>query len=143
MTPVSEFRVPLRLMLGDNDPEGLFAYSDAILDSAVQTSFRLGRSPAGYTLTEDKTQIDTTIPDGSAFARIACETALMLVAGEETVSYTTRAISVRRKGDRIANLITELRMRLSEGDAFASSASFLVWLEEWDLCHPPEPRVWP
>lgn len=114
--------------MGDNDPEGLFAYSNEVLDSAVQTAFRMGAAPQGYSLSTDKTQISPDVPDGTAFAKIACETALMLISGEETVSYSTRPLTVRRKGDRIFNLITELRMRLSEGDGFETYQTFAAWL---------------
>lgn len=129
MTPISDFRVPLRLILGDNDPESLFVYSDAALDSAVKTVFRMGLAPAGFTVVSEN--ITPAVPDGSGFAKIACETALMLVCGEETISYSTRAMSVRRSGDRIKNLVTQLRCRLAEGDTFESYQTFIAWIQSY------------
>jgi hypothetical protein len=116
-------------MLGDNDPEGMFLYADAALDSAVKTVFRMGRSPAGFSVSGESVTPD--VPDGTSFAKIACETALMLVCGEETISYSTRAMSVRRNGDRIRNLVTELRCRLSEGDTFESYQTFVAWIQSY------------
>jgi len=129
MTPISDFRTPLRIILGDNDPEGLFMHSNDALDSAVKTVFRMGRSPVGYSVSGEN--ITPSVPDGTSFAKIACETALLLVCGEETISYSTRAVSVRRTGDRIANLVTELRCRLQEGDTFDSHQTFMAWVQSY------------
>ena len=128
MTALSEFYEPLRLILGDRDPAGVYEYTDVMLDGAVRSVFRLGRAPTRYSLTG--ANISPTLPDGNDYAQITYESALLLVGGEETINYRTRAISVTRAGDRKRDLLLELRHRLhqiEEGDGFSTYQNFLIW----------------
>lgn len=139
MTNVTEFNDLLRLILGDNDPHGVFSYDAASLQRAVKFVFRLGRGPYGYAWQESGNSAGVTpdLPDGNAFAKIAYEAALLLIGGEQGAnSYRTRALSVTESGDRKRDLLQELRFKIhaiDNGDAdFATYQNLLTWMMSVD-----------
>ena len=140
-TAFSDFYSPLRVILGDLDPYGVFQYQDATLDGAVRTVFLLGRNPDGYLLSGDDrntaSEIDPEIPVGDPFARITYEAALLLVGGSEgAYSYRTRALSRSSSGEAKRDLLVELRLKIYEivagNEQFASVQSFVTWLQSYN-----------
>jgi len=128
MTTINEFYEPLRLILGDLDPTGMYQYTDVMLAGAVRTIFRLGRAPGGYTFSNEG--ITPDLPNGNDYALIAYEAAKLLLGGEETINYRTRALSVTTSGDRKRDLLSDLRIKIHEilqGDGFTSYQNFLMW----------------
>lgn len=135
MTNVTEFHEVLRIILGDNDPHGVYAYDTTTLDRGVKFVFRLGRGPEGYAWTEsgETKGVTPALPDGNAFAMVAYEAALLLIGGEQGAnSYRTRAISVTESGDRKRDLMHELRFKIHDirnGDAdFVTYQNLLTWM---------------
>lgn len=113
-TPISEFRDILRLLLGDNDPNGLYAHADSELDLAVRAVFRMGQAPEGYAVS-GMTAIDPSVPDGDAFALISYTAALNLVGGEEGAeAFKTRSLSHATKGERRRDLLIEFRQKIHD-----------------------------
>lgn len=135
MSAFDEFYIPIRLMLGDLDPNAIYQYQDAALDAAIRSVFLFGRGPTGFLLDGDRnntTTITPDIPTGNEFAIISLEAALLLVGGDVGGnSYRTRALSVSESGDRKRDLLQKLRMEIyaiTAGDGFATQQSFLVWI---------------
>lgn len=135
MSAFSEFYIPIRVMVGDLDPNEIYLHQNAALDAAIRSVFLFGRGPAGYLIDGDRnssTEIKPDIPTGNEFAIIALEAALILVGGEAgSTSYRTRALSVSETGDRKRDLLAKLRTdiyAITAGDGFASAQSFLVWI---------------
>lgn len=135
MSAFSEFYIPIRLMLGDLDPNAIYQYQDSALDAGIRSVFLFGRGPVGYLLDGDRnttTNILPDIPTGNEFAIISLEAALLLVGGDVGAnSYRTRALSVSESGDRKRDLLTKLRTEIyaiTAGAGFATQQSFLVWI---------------
>lgn len=135
MSAFSEFYLPIRVMLGDLDPNSVYQYQDAALDGAIRSVFLFGRGPAGFAIDGDRntsTNILPDIPTGNEFAIISLEAALLLVGGDVGASsYRTRALSVSESGDRKRDLLMKIRTEIyaiTAGDGFASQQSFLVWI---------------
>lgn len=135
MSAFGEFYIPIRLMLGDLDPNALYQYQDTALDAAIRSVFLFGRGPNGFLIDGDRnssTEIKPDIPTGNEFAIISLEAALLLVGGDVGAnSYRTRALSVSESGDRKRDLLTKLRVEIyaiTSGAGFASAQSFLVWI---------------
>lgn len=135
MSAFSEFYLPLRVMLGDLDPNEIYQFQDNALDSAIRTVFLFGRGPIGFALDGDRstaTCITPDIPTGDGFAIISLEAGLLLIGGDVGGnSYRTRALSVSESGDRKKDLLAKLRMeiyRIVAGDGFSTYQSFLSWI---------------
>lgn len=139
MSAFSEFYIPIRIMLGDLDPNQLCQYQDSALDGAIRSVFLFGRGPAGYAMEGDRsttTKITPDIPTGNEFAIISLEAALLLAGGEAgATSYRTRALSVSESGDRKRDLLAKLRVEIyaiTAGIGFASYQNFLTWITSLD-----------
>jgi hypothetical protein len=137
MTPFSLFYLPLRVLLGDNDPHQVYQFQDTALDSALRTVFLFGRGPEGFELAGDRseaTQITPDLPSGNEFALVAYEAGLLLMGGDVGAnSYRTRPVSVTESGDRKRDLLAELRTKIYEiraGDGFDTYQSFIDWVGE-------------
>ena len=135
MTAFAEFYIPLRVMLGDLDPNEVYQYQNAALDGAIRSVFLFGRGPAGFAMDGDRntsTDITPDIPTGNEFAIISLEAALLLVGGDVgATSYRTRALSVSESGDRKRDLLSKLRVEIyaiTAGVGFASYQSFVTWI---------------
>jgi hypothetical protein len=138
-TLLSDFYLPLRLLLGDNDPQAVYQYQDAALDGAVRCVFAFGNGPESYALNGDRnscTGITPGLPNGDAFAKVVYEAGMILIGGDVGAnSYRTRALSVSVSGDRVKNLLADLRVRLYRidgGDGFATYQSLITWLASFD-----------
>lgn len=140
-TLLSEFRDPLRLLLGDMDPLENYQFTDDHLERGVRAVFQCGLQPtednsattAEYALNDAGTAISPTVPSGDDFALIAYRAAKLLVMGQDgAISYRTRALSVNDRGDRKKDLMRELELLIHriEGGlcVFASQRSFVLWL---------------
>ena len=135
MSAFSEFYIPIRLMVGDLDPNEIYQHQNAALDAAIRSVFLFGRGPNGFLIDGDRsssTEIKPDIPTGNEFAIISLEAALLLVGGDVGAnSYRTRALSVSESGDRKRDLLAKLRIEIyaiTAGAGFASAQSFLVWI---------------
>lgn len=134
MTQFAEFYTPIRVMLGDLDPNQIFQYQDAVIDGAIRSVFLFGRGPTGYLLTGDRStsiQIEPDIPTGNEFALISLEAALLMIGGESTESYRTRALSVYGGEGRVNSLLGKIRSeiyRIMAGDGFSTYQSFVTWI---------------
>jgi len=133
MTTFATFYPVLRLLLGDNDPYGVYQYTDAVLNNALKSVFLLGRGPEGYSLSEDQGQIAETVVHGDPFALITYEAVLMLVGGEDgKLSYRTRALSVTDSGERKRDILQEMRQKIYDirdgKEQFVSYQSFSNWV---------------
>lgn len=133
MTAYSTFYTPLRAVLGDRDAFGMFAYSDADLNAALDVIFLTGQGPEGYT--SAAMQITPDMTAGDDFGLVLFKAALMLIMGEDGAgSMTTRALSVSDRGERKEGLTTELRIKISSienggGIVFETYQSLGVYLQ--------------
>lgn len=131
-TPYSRFYLPLRTVLGDRDPHGLYAYSEADLDSSLDVLYLTGEMPEAYTA--DSAFITPGVARGDDFALILYRAALLLVQGEDGAgSWKTRALSVSDQGQRKRDLLTHFRLKLSDaenggGIVFETQQNFFAWL---------------
>ena len=142
-TAYSVFYTPLRTVLGDRDPFGNFAYSNADLNSGLDVLFLTGDVPDGYTAAA--AAITPEVAAGMDFALILYRAALLLLNGEDGAgSWRTRALSVTDSGHRKRDLLTALRMKLSDaenggaGIVFETQQNFLVWLNNLSPASPAE-----
>lgn len=134
MTPYSQFYQPMRAVLGDRDPSGIYAYSDDDLGAAIDVILSCGDGPAGY-LSDGSGNINPTVPIGDPYALILFQSSLLLINGEEGGgSMRTKALSVSDMGHRKRDLITSFRLKISDiqtggGLAFETRQSLGVFLQ--------------
>lgn len=132
-TPFSSFYTPLRTVLGDRDPYGVYAYSNADLDGALDVIFLTGQGPEGYVASAGS--IEPSVSVGDDFGLILFKAALLLIHGEDGAgSMKTKALSVSDQGQRKRDLTTELRLKISDiegggGIVFLTRQSLGVYLE--------------
>lgn len=134
-TQISDFRDTVRLLLGDDDPQGLTEYTNAQIDQAVLVVFRLGQQPTDYELGEDLTTISPAVSSGDDFALIAYRAARLRLGGEEGGStFRTRAMMVQDKGERKRDLMLELERLIHgiEGGecCFSTQSDFVAWFND-------------
>lgn len=132
-TAYATFYGPLRAVLGDRDPFGNFAYANADLSSALDVLFLTKDVPEGYAAAGEV--ITPEVATGTDFALILYRAALLLLNGEDGAgSWRTRALSVSDSGHRKRDLLTALRVKLSDaenggdGIVFETQQNFFVWL---------------
>ena len=137
-TNISDFREVIRLLLGDTEVYGQYAYPDGDCDAAVRQVFRLVKGREGYGLS-DPTTIAPVLPDGDRYALIAYTAALLLVGGEDGAQmFRTRALSAMQRGDRKRDLLQEFRQQIYEietggGLVFATYQNLLGALQHLSL----------
>ena len=139
MTPLTEFFEVIRLLLGDTEIYGAYAYPDADCAASVRQVFRLGQGPSGYVLDDSRLNVVPSIPDGDKYALVAYTAALLLVGGEEgTQSFRTRSLGTSQRGDRKRDLLQEFRQKIYEietggGLVFATYQNLLGALQHISL----------
>lgn len=139
MTPFSQFYLPLRVMLGDLDPNEIYQFQNSALDAAIRTVLLFGRAPATYTLVGDRMNavaITPDIPNGNDFAIISLEAALLLMGGDAGgIQYRTRALWVKESDDRKKDLVGKIRAEIYQivaGPGFTSYQNFLTWITSFN-----------
>lgn len=130
MSALSDFYEPMRVLLGDNDPQQN-ENSDAQLSAALRTSFVLQAWPKGYTVSGEAVTPD--LPLGLDFATVLMETVIaMTVGGDGAYSFVTRALSETDHGEKKRDILQYARQKLYElrdGDAaFSSRQTFVAFL---------------
>ena len=144
---ISDFRDVVRVLIGDDDFEGLYEYEDSQVDAAIRMVFQFGRQPEGYVLGSDDT-ITPAVTFGDHFAGIALRAARTRLGGAEGgLTYRTRAISVGRadRGDDKWGLMRELEQRLYEIEgvvAFATQRDFITWVNDMNGAYTERDLVW-
>jgi hypothetical protein len=127
-TPVSDFRDPIRFLLGDNSTPS--EYSDAALDRGVRTFIR-GNGAPDYALTPDNLSI-TPDPTAQDYMLISAKTALLFNASRpRSYSFATRGYK-QSAGGIGENLNFELHRLIAEteaGSLFDGWQSLASWLE--------------
>lgn len=94
MTDLSDFHAPLRVILGDRDPD-IHIYDSDQLTEALKLVLNLGKVP-GYAVGDDGETVDPEIvpkDDPTAFARILFHAARRFVVTLTSNSFKTRAFS--------------------------------------------------
>ena len=137
---ISALYIPMRVLLGDNDPQGNYEFTDEMLSQGVQTAYLLNSFPRGLALGGTLAALNTTIsPDPSVhnFAIITCESCLALMVGDQgSYSFSTRAISEQDSGQRKRDILQYVRTKiydLVDSDAvFQTRAAFLAFLQTLD-----------
>jgi hypothetical protein len=133
----------MRVLLGDNDPQGNYEFTDQQLGQGLQAAYQLGGFPPKYSLTDGSAAVSftgTTIsPDPGVrdFAIILCEACLAIMVGDQgAFSFSTRAISEQDSGQRKRDILQYTRTRIYElrdSDAvFETRAAFLAFLQTLD-----------
>ncbi len=128
----------MRVVLGDNDPQGSYEFSDDNLADGLRAAYQLSAFPPPYAL--DSLTAGTVLspePDVKSFAIILLEACQVLMVGDiGAFSFQTRAISEADHGERKRDILQYARTRihqLSNGDAvFATRQSFLSFLMTLD-----------
>lgn len=137
-TAISAFREPVRVLIGDDDPE-VPEYTNAMIDAATRLVFQMGQAPTDnrtYTLGTDGQTISPGIVWGDDFGVVALKAARIRLGGSEGgITFRTRALTVGRadRGDNKWRLMQELENRLydKEGQvAFATQRDFVQWLND-------------
>jgi len=126
-TPLSEFREPLRHLLGDRDP-ATYQYSDANLDVGTRTVVRMGLVE-GYSMTADLLSVTPAVTDANAYALLLYQTVKSFVASQpDSYSYRTRALSEQFRGARDFVSTLELNIHeLKNGTMFMGWQQFAGW----------------
>lgn len=132
---LSDFRDVIRVLIGDDDPQGLTEYEDGQIDQAVKMVFQLGFSPAGYSVDYGSGTIEPAIVEGDHFALIAFKAARLRLGGEEGGStYRTRALSVTSKGDSKRDILLELERMVHQIEGgvccFVTQRDFVTWFND-------------
>jgi hypothetical protein len=127
----------MRVLLGDNDPQGNYEFTDDQLGQGIQAAYQLGGFPGKYSL-ESFTGL-TISPDPGVrdFAIILCESCLAIMVGDQgAFSFSTRAISEQDSGQRKRDILQYTRTRIYElrdSDAvFQTREAFLAFLQTLD-----------
>lgn len=134
-TPYSQFYTPIRVVLGDRDPHGLYSYPDTDLDGAINVIFMTGAGPANFTADAAARTISPDLQAGDDWAVILFQAALFLIEGEDGAgSMRTKALFISDQGHRKRDLITSLRLKLSAietggGLAFITRQALGVFLQ--------------
>lgn len=122
-TLVSTFRNPLRAVLQDNDPTGLYLYPDAALDDAVKAQVNFGQID-GYALTSGDTAITPDIAppagDPTRFHLLTMKAARMFVVPRGGSAHVrTRAVTLSSGSSRDMLLAIEHDIdRIENGHRF-------------------------
>jgi hypothetical protein len=99
-TPISEFREPIRVLIGDNDPDIPFR-EDAQIDAAVRTVVNLSKVVGDQTTVDNYTMdiagaITPTLTatgDPKAYAQCVYHASRLFVADMQPTAWRTRAFS--------------------------------------------------
>jgi hypothetical protein len=127
MSALSDFYTPMRVLLGDNDPQQ-YERTDGMLAAMLQCAYVMGVWPAGYVLSG--TTITPDVPVGMAFCTILMESILAGTVGDQgAYSFETRALKETDHGERKRDILQYARQKLydlRDGDAIFSSRQTLV-----------------
>ena len=129
-TALSSFREPVRVLIGDNDPD-IQLREDAQLYAAMRTSLNLGKvvgdqtTVTAYAVDTDVTQVTPTLTaadDPKAYAQLIYYTARWFIVDMTPTAWRTRAFSetVGNNVERIWMILDEL-WNLESGDGCASA----------------------
>lgn len=125
---IENLYAPLRLMLGDHDPNARL-YKDSILLDAVKTMLVL-QKVKGFELTPDGQGI-TPEPNANQLALMIYHTVRLFVMGKpDRYSWRTRALSVSYgSAQRWLAALEEDIDQLENGDRFATYQSMYAWFQ--------------
>lgn len=127
MTPVTEFREPVRFLLGDHEEPPL--YLDTAIDRGVRFVVK-GGLIEGQTLSPDLSQIQPGLTDPNQYLLLGYEVAQRFLAAQpDRQSFRTRALS-RSVGGMASPLfaVEEAIYKLRHGAMFDGWGSFGTWL---------------
>lgn len=98
MIALTNFLRPVRTLLNDNDPDGIYAYEDQQLIDALKTVVDFGRVP-GYEIDGEsvkpsvESQPEVTPANPDAFLRLCLHAVKVFVVDRTRVTFNTRAFS--------------------------------------------------
>jgi hypothetical protein len=122
------FYRPLRVMLGDFDPDAR-QYPDEVLRDAVKTAVQLNKLP-GYTLSVDEAAVEPEFRDANQFALLTYHTAKLFVqAMPDRFSFRTRAYS--ESAGSMLRFLTTLEAEIDaieNGTRFEGYQNYYSWL---------------
>jgi hypothetical protein len=128
VTGLAGFYLPMRVVLGDNDPQQ-YERTDAMLAAMLQCAYVMGLWPAGYVLGGDGS-ITPDVAIGTDFCVILMESIMAGTVGDMgAYSFETRALKETDHGERKRDILQFTRQKLYEvrdGDAIFSSRQALV-----------------
>ena len=133
MSLVTEFREPVRWLLGDHDDE-IRMYEDATIDRGVRVVVKSGQVKVNgvtYELSGDNLNVDPDVPSGRPYLVLIAKVALGFVsANPDRQSMRTRAFSESIGGftvlkERLEQLIYEAE----SGDGALGFQNYLGWVE--------------
>jgi hypothetical protein len=127
----------MRVVLGDNDPQGNYEFTDEMLGQGIQAAYQLGAFPDRYSLESFTGSTISPDPVVRDFAIILCEACQAIMVGDQgAFSFSTRAISEQDSGQRKRDILQYVRTRvyeLRDSDAvFQTRAAFLAFLQTLD-----------
>jgi hypothetical protein len=127
----------MRVLLGDNDPQGNYEFTDDQLGQGIQAAYQLGGFPGKYSLESFSGTTISPDPGVRDFAIILCESCLAIMVGDQgAFSFSTRAISEQDSGQRKRDILQYTRTRIYElrdSDAvFQTREAFLAFLQTLD-----------
>lgn len=127
-TPLSTYREPVRVLIGDNDPD-IQLLEDAQLYAAMRTVLDLGKvtgiETSGYAVDTPRTGVTpdlTAVADPKGFAQLVYHTARLFLMNRTPISWRTRAFSetIGNNYEAVWNVIEDL-YSLENGDGCVSS----------------------
>jgi hypothetical protein len=127
----------MRVLLGDNDPQGNYEFTDEQLGQGIQAAYQLGGFLGKYSLESFTGSTISPDPGVRDFAIILCESCLAIMVGDQgAFSFSTRAISEQDSGQRKRDILQYTRTRIYElrdSDAvFQTREAFLAFLQTLD-----------
>jgi len=126
-TPLTSFIEPVRVIIGDNDPDIQIRENSQIL-AAIKTVIDLGKvsgvQATGYSLTTDRAGITPdllAVEDPKALAQLVYSTAQLFAVDVAPTAWRTRAFSesIGANPERIMHILDEL-YRATNGDGCSS-----------------------
>lgn len=93
MSALTDFIRPVRSLLNDNDPDGIYAYENEQIVDALQSVVEFGKVP-GFVIADSAIVPDLVAADDpNNYYRLCLRTAEMFVRERTRVSFNTRAFS--------------------------------------------------
>jgi hypothetical protein len=115
-TSLASFVEPVRALLNDNDPAGIYMIESEEILSAMKLILNTGKVP-GYAVSSADVAPDLTPADPRAYALLVFHTAKIFVNAMQRESFNTRAFSesIGEARELIAAVIDEV-YRLEHGE---------------------------
>lgn len=94
MSQLTTYLRPVRVLLGDNDPDGIYAYEDQQLLDGLKTVVEFGRVP-GYII-DGNGEVSPNLvaaEDAPNYMRLCLHTARLFVVERSRIAFNSRAFS--------------------------------------------------